>query len=120
MNKKILLLLLVGFSLMIGCNHPQENQKADNKNLETGQRPAVLAREVVLELDYFIYLPEGYGRKQESWPLMVFLHGAGERGHDLNKVKVHGPPKLVDQGKDLPFIIVSPQCPTDQWWPNKI
>ena len=105
---------------MVGCNHPQENQKADTKNLETGQRPAVLAREVLLELDYYIYLPEGYGQKQEAWPLMVFLHGAGERGHDLNKVKTHGPPKLVDQGKDLPFIIVSPQCPTDQWWPNKI
>jgi predicted peptidase len=120
MNKKILLLLLVGFSLMVGCNHPQKNQKADTKNLESGQRPAVLAREVLMELDYFIYLPEGYDQKQEAWPLMVFLHGAGERGHDLNKVKVHGPPKLVDQGKDLPFIIVSPQCPTDQWWPNKI
>jgi predicted peptidase len=47
---------------------------------------------------------------------MVFLHGAGERGSDLEKVKTHGPPKLVAQGKVFPFILVSPQCPEGQWW----
>jgi predicted peptidase len=47
---------------------------------------------------------------------MLFLHGAGERGEDLEKVKVHGPPKLIEQGKDFPFIVISPQCPEDQWW----
>lgn len=47
---------------------------------------------------------------------MLFLHGAGERGDDLDKVKVHGPPKLVAQGKSLPFIIASPQCPSGRSW----
>ena len=47
---------------------------------------------------------------------MIFLHGAGERGDDLNRVKVHGPPKLVEQGKKLPFIVISPQCPRNQRW----
>jgi len=47
---------------------------------------------------------------------MIFLHGAGERGTDINLVKKHGPPKLADQKKDFPFIIVSPQCPSGQWW----
>ena len=61
---------------------------------------------------YLLYLPKGYGEnKDQKWPLMLFLHGAGERGNDINKVKVHGPPKLIEQGKDLPFIVVSPQCP---------
>ena len=55
-----------------------------------------------------------------SWPLMVFLHGAGERGSDLKKVKVHGPPKIVENKKDFPFILVSPQCPEDVWWPEKV
>ena len=50
-------------------------------------------------------------KSRDSWPLVLFLHGAGERGSDLNQVKVHGPPKLVEGGKEFPFILVSPQCP---------
>ena len=50
------------------------------------------------------------------WPLMLFLHGAGERGDDLNLVKVHGPAKVADKMKDFPFILVCPQCPANQWW----
>jgi dienelactone hydrolase len=49
----------------------------------------------------------------KRWPLLIFLHGSGEAGYDLNKVKVHGPPKLSDKGKKFPFIIVSPQA-----WPQ--
>jgi predicted peptidase len=67
-------------------------------------------------LRYLIALPEGYGRSEEKWPLLVFLHGAGERGDDLEKVKVHGPPKLVAEGRKLPFLLVSPQCPSESWW----
>ena len=54
------------------------------------------------------------------WPLLLFLHGAGERGTNLAKVAVHGPPKLVKQKKDFPFIIVSPQCPDDETWSNEV
>ncbi|MHC4754216.1 MAG: carboxylesterase family protein [Planctomycetota bacterium] len=72
-----------------------------------------------LEIDYLLYLPKGYDDKDQKWPLMMFLHGAGERGSDINRVKKHGPPKLAEQGKDFPFIIVSPQCPKGQWWPKK-
>ena len=41
---------------------------------------------------------------------------SGERGADLKKVAKHGPPKLVEAGRDFPFILLSPQCPTGQWW----
>ena len=64
-----------------------------------------------MEIEYLFALPEGYDTEGPSWPLMLFLHGAGERGDNVEKVKVHGPPKLVEQGKALPFIVVSPQCP---------
>jgi predicted peptidase len=47
---------------------------------------------------------------------MLFLHGIGERGDDLDKVKVHGPPKLIEAGQDLPFIVVSPVCPLTKTW----
>ncbi|MCA9175070.1 MAG: prolyl oligopeptidase family serine peptidase [Planctomycetales bacterium] len=64
---------------------------------------------------YWLYLPQKY-EQQEQWPLLLFLHGAGERGDDLEKVKVHGPPKLIAAGKHFPFIVVSPQCEADKWW----
>ena len=68
-----------------------------------------------VSLQYLLYVPKDYGaRTRKGWPLLLFLHGAGERGNDIAKVAVHGPPKLVKQGKDLPFIIVSPQCPANQ------
>lgn len=62
-------------------------------------------------LPYLLYTPEeGAGRQ----PLLLFLHGAGERGSDLG-LKAHGPPKVLETGP-LPFIVLSPQCPADSWW----
>ena len=52
--------------------------------------------------------------------MIVFLHGAGERGSDIEKVKVHGPPKIVESQKDFPFIVLSPQCPTGRWWSTDV
>ena len=66
-------------------------------------------------MDYWRFLPEAYDQ-QERWPLILFLHGAGERGRDLERVKRHGPPKIVESQKDFPFIVISPQCPLDQFW----
>ena len=73
---------------------------------------------VTSKLEYLLYLPNGYqpDAKDKPWPLIVFLHGAGERGANLNKVKIWGPPKLVEQGKELPFVVVSPQCPKGIYW----
>lgn len=68
------------------------------------------------ELDYLLYLPEGYKPTGEPWPLMLFLHGAGERGTNVQKVAVHGPPKLIKAGAKLPFIVASPQCPDGRAW----
>ena len=68
-------------------------------------------------LEYLLYLPPGYDAKAgRRWPLMLFLHGAGERGTNVWQVAVHGPPKLVQQGTNFPFLIVSPQCPPDKNW----
>lgn len=74
-----------------------------------------------VRLQYLLFLPEGYGNDpQQKWPLILFLHGAGERGDDINLVKKHGIPKVVEQRKDFPFIAVSPQCPQDSWWSFQI
>ncbi|MDA0835545.1 MAG: alpha/beta fold hydrolase, partial [Planctomycetota bacterium] len=86
---------------------------ADDKS--GAQRPARLDTHVHVELEYLLYLPNDY-EQQESWPVLLFLHGSGERGDDLNLVTIHGPPKLIAAGKDFPFIVVSPQCPKDRRW----
>ena len=65
--------------------------------------------------NYLKYLPKDYEGKTK-FPLMLFLHGAGERGDNLEKVAVHGPPKLIKQGKQFPFIVISPQCPKGSRW----
>jgi predicted peptidase len=71
---------------------------------------------VKVDLQYLIYLPKDYETSDKQFPLVLFLHGAGERGNDIDLVKRHGPPKLVEEGKEFPFILVSPQCPSDTRW----
>ena len=58
---------------------------------------------------YLVFLPRTYTAKGRPSPLLLFLHGSGERGHDLELVKKHGPPKLVTKRPDFPFVTVSPQ-----------
>jgi predicted peptidase len=64
-----------------------------------------------------LFLPKAYAASaDEKFPLIIFLHGSGERGDDLAKVKVHGPPKIVDTDPNFPFIVVSPQAPEGERW----
>jgi predicted peptidase len=65
---------------------------------------------------YQLFLPQGYGSRAERWPLILFLHGGGERGNDIERVKVHGPLKIAAQRPDFPFIVVAPQVATDMVW----
>lgn len=68
-------------------------------------------------LKYLLYLPDEYQQETAGqFPLLVFLHGSGERGDDLAKVKVHGPPKLIDLGQKFPFVVLSPRCPASKDW----
>ena len=67
-------------------------------------------------MGYLISLPEGYEKGKQKWPLVLFLHGAGERGTDIALVRKHGPPRRVNEGEKFPFILVSPQCPADEYW----
>lgn len=48
-------------------------------------------------------------------PLIVFLHGSGERGNDLEKVKAHSPFTYKNLIKE-PVAILAPQCPENTWW----
>jgi len=108
--------------LGIGCLAGQ-GMAAQEKSGSGGQSEQMFQKEITkkVSLKYLLYLPTGYGeKKDQKWPLILFLHGAGERGSDVSLVKKHGPPKLIDQGKEFPFVVVSPQCPTNSWWPEQI
>uniref|UniRef100_A0A7C2NWN0 Phospholipase n=1 Tax=Schlesneria paludicola TaxID=360056 RepID=A0A7C2NWN0_9PLAN len=83
-----------------GVQVPQE--------LKSTYAPSVTTR-------YLFFLPVDYGKTDQKWPLLVCLHGSGESGDDLEKVKSHGPPKLVEtRPGDFPFVIVSPQVRDDE------
>ncbi|MCX6137693.1 MAG: prolyl oligopeptidase family serine peptidase [Ignavibacteriales bacterium] len=113
-----LILPLIGLGTAVvfsGC--------ASSVSFQTGQHPGTFAAQITktVRLDYLLSLPEEYGKdKSKQWPLVLFLHGSGERGSDLNKVIIHGPPKLVAKGKQFPFILVSPQCPDNQRWEPEV
>jgi len=102
-----------------GCSGDEDEKMG--KSLGPGQHDQSFEGTISnkVKLNYLVYLPKGYGETGEKRPLILFLHGAGERGDNLRQVELHGPPKVVKE-KDLPFIIVSPQCGKDTWWPKEI
>jgi poly(3-hydroxybutyrate) depolymerase len=67
------------------------------------------------ETKYLLYLPQAYASKK-SWPLLLYLHGAGERGEDPSQLERQGPCHYISQGYGLPLIVLAPQCPKDQCW----
>jgi len=75
----------------------------------------VFEQDINESYNYLVYKPGDY-EKRKDWPLILFLHGAGERGVDLEKVKSVGLPKIMEQDLDLPFVVICPQCPEKQFW----
>ncbi len=102
MFRALLLVLALAFSVAAAGSEPQL--------LRVPYHSAVMNT----ERDYFVYLPPDF-EKHDAWPVMLFLHGNGERGDgkaDLDYVLKHGP--LFEawcQRRDLPFVIISPQLP---------
>src|SRR5262245_41356371 len=65
-----------------------------------------------VELRQLVYLPPGYETDTTTrWPLILFLHGSGERGNELDRVAVNGLPKEIAAGREIPAVVLSPQCP---------
>ncbi len=92
---------------------------SESETLVTKQKGYKFETEIVkkVQLSYLLFLPKDYNSDPEKkFPMILFLHGAGERGDNLELVKAHGIPKIVEKNEDFPFIAVSPQCPADSWW----
>ncbi len=106
---KIFLIILFALLMVVSPStfSQQENQTSHNFQKEVT---------ITLSANYLLYLPKDYSDGNKEFPLVLFLHGMGERGTDLEKVKTHGIPKLISEGKEFPFIVVSPQCPDEYFW----
>lgn len=67
-------------------------------------------------ISYAEYIPQKV--KNTKLPVLIYLHGAGERGSNLDRVKVHGPLKEIAAGRlDADFIVIAPQCEENKtWW----
>jgi predicted peptidase len=73
-----------------------------------------------VEVHYLMYLPGDYGRDPHAqWPLIIFLHGASERGDDPSVITRYSIPAFLTNTLDFPFVVVSPQSPLDNWWSNQ-
>lgn len=71
-------------------------------------------------MNYIINLPNDYYVNINiSYPVILFLHGIGERGDDINLVKRFGIHKYI-KDLNLPFIVVSPQCPGNDFWDSHL
>lgn len=125
-------ILFPGFLLTLalvlsGCSttHHSPATKPVGRVSSPGASPGQTAQkfhlEQVLDADYLLFLPDGYDAgSTKRWPLILFLHGAGERGSDVWKVTTHGPPKIDTTATNFPFIVVSPQCPAGQMWSDEL
>ena len=65
---------------------------------------------------YVVNLPKDYS-ETTTYPLVIFLHGAGERGDDLEVASRHGYMRYVrEEGREYPFLFVAPQCDGWNYW----
>lgn len=110
MNRTRRSLLLAAAAALPGCatrSTSMEGQHAQQLDVDARWRA---------RMRLWLYLPRGYGAGADRWPALFFLHGAGERGRDLELVKAHGPPRLISQGRAFPFIVASPQVDEHDTW----
>lgn len=66
-------------------------------------------------LGYILWKPEG---SETNLPLIIYLHGAGERGTNLEHLYRHGLCRQMEEGLELPAAVLCPQCPVDCVWDN--
>jgi predicted peptidase len=86
--------------LFVSCSADPEWSLAEGQHTETFRGGRLL-----------LYLPQGLLQHSATkYPLLIFLHGLGESGSDINKIKKYGPPGFLDARLDFPFIVASPQA----------
>ncbi|MFP3382652.1 dienelactone hydrolase family protein [Tritonibacter sp. SIMBA_163] len=67
-----------------------------------------------LDINYLLYTPDSFENSEKEFPLVVWLHGGNQGGSDVDKVRESGLPSLIEQGKSFPFVVFSPQNPSEK------
>ncbi|BFP42711.1 alpha/beta fold hydrolase [Flavobacteriaceae bacterium GF1] len=72
-------------------------------------------------LQYYLFYPPGYFEGEEAtYGILLFLHGGGEAGGELDALQKNGPPKMMAEGYPFPFLVLAPQNPHQKkWWDIK-
>lgn len=78
------------------------------------QLPATAKASIPNDLKYLLYTPDDYASSQQAFPLVVWLHGGDQGGSDIEKVRTSGLPKMIEDGKKFPFLVLSPQNPSEE------
>lgn len=71
-------------------------------------------------LPYQILFPRGYGNGTTTYPLVIFLHGAGERGSDNERQMIFGSETFLAASEEYPAVVIFPQCPSDVMWSRRL
>ena len=100
--------------------HPASAAKSKNRN-KPPQETGFLNRSIVVRgvsYRYQVYLPEDWRADDHKlWPIILFLHGRGERGSEgMWQTQIGLPQEVRDHPERWPFIIVMPQCPQNAYW----
>ncbi|SFZ90995.1 Dienelactone hydrolase family protein [Flaviramulus basaltis] len=121
--------------LFLSCSSDDLDSKQNQNDLEFlpedtgGMQKANILGATNAVFGHYIYTPSNYNNNSPKYPLLVFLHGSGERGNSetnpdiLNKVLANGPPKLIEKEEwhpKYPMIVASPQLPSGNWNPDDI
>jgi predicted peptidase len=110
---------LLGALLCLACVRAAAEPPQPGPSLQVAKHFEAQIR-VTARFDYLLFLPKDYAKSKQRWPLILFLHGAGEAGTNLASLKILGPPRIVESRPDFPFILVSPQTPVRNWNPDKL
>lgn len=102
MKKTLILVVFSFYTFLVNAQHERFEAKTfvDSKGTS---------------INYRILFPENYDPKAK-YPLLLFLHGAGERGNDNEAQLTHGSTVLLDFVKKTPAIVILPQCPKEDYW----
>lgn len=105
---KLIALLLLLFPLTLMSQTSMKDKLYHKKTFQSSVGDSI---------PYRILFPEDYSQ-EKNYPLILFLHGAGERGNDNEKQLTHGADFFLDSlnRKNFPAIVVFPQCAENKYW----
>jgi predicted peptidase len=115
--KTALQVVLAGAAGIISFNASVQ-AAGESDSAPSRQQAHTLQREIPhqVQIQYLLFLPSGYEKNTEKWPLILYLHGGSRRGSDISQLGKLGLTEKVESDPNFPFIVVSPQCRKGEIW----